>query len=455
MMMGRRGGRGIVLAATLALFISTGASADCAHEARRPDPVLDGLIARALDSSPELELARAERERGAAGISMAQSPYRPELGLGTGFTKTDDPTSAFSAILEQGRLTPEVQSDLNDPPPVGDWATHLYARILLFDSGRRKADTEAARSEEDRLRLLEEATLRDVRYAVSSAYYDLIRSRAAVGLWEDTVRLFGAHRDLTLAGFEAGTVLRSDVLSIEVRLSEAEENLITARSDAEIALALLASTIGMSRDAVEVPDRPIDCPVYGDDEAEIVGRAMDAHPAIAAIDAAGRAAASGERARRRDDWPKLVGEVRGIWHGDDESLGVERGSYVASVMLDVPIYDGGRSLAAAEGSTARRREVEAARRRVALDLELAARTAHRRAREQVDRVAIADRAVEAAEAALRIIEERYEAGLATIVHLIEAERAVTGARVRALDARALGWTAVARIEQIAGPEPAP
>ena len=68
------------------------------------------------------------------------------------------------------------------------------------------------------------------------------------------------------------------------------------------------------------------------------------------------------------------------------------------------------------------------------------------------RISIADSGAEAAQEALLIVEERYRSGLARVVDLIEVQRALTEARVRALDARAQAWMAIAAVERVAGPE---
>jgi cobalt-zinc-cadmium efflux system outer membrane protein len=121
-------------------------------------------------------------------------------------------------------------------------------------------------------------------------------------------------------------------------------------------------------------------------------------------------------------------------------------------MLDIPLFDGGRSGAASRHAAARRQEMEASRQELLDDLELAARTAHRQAEDSVARISIADSGAEAAQEALFIVEERYRSGLARVVDLIEVQRALTEARVRALDARAQAWKAIAAVERVAGQE---
>ncbi len=415
-----------------------------------PDAVLEDLLARAEASSPVLARARAAVHDGRAGVLMARTPYRPTVGAQERVTRTDNAPAAFALTLDQGRFTPTLIEEINDPTAVTDWATSLYARWVLHDFGLRRAHLDAARAESDRRDLLLEAAARDVRFRVSAAYYDLRRARASVILWEDTVRLFEAHEAMTRARHEAGAVLRSDVLSIAVRLAEAKENLIAARSDAHVGVISLAAEVGVSWRGIDVPEGPVEAPVYDRDEEGVAEQARATHPELAAIDAGQRAAHHAERAAGRISRPSLVGEIRGLWHGDDEAFGLDRDSYQATVLIDIPLFDGGRASAARAQAAARREDLEASRRALSDALDLAARSGHRRAEEAVARIGIADAAAAAAGEALAIIEERYRAGLATIVDLIEVERALTEARVRAIEARALAWKAIAQVDRVAG-----
>jgi len=443
----------VLFACLLVLLVGPSRASDTSPPAPAPDRAdlaLQALLEGARGHSPALARAQAALEGGEARIGGARSAYLPVFGASTRYLNTDNPTMAFMSLLEQGRVTEDRMAAINDPGTVNDWMTSLYARYRLYDFGRRRAGLDAAREDAERLRLLNDAAWRDVRFAVTAAYYDLLRARNAIGLWEETVRLFQAHEDLIRDQFEAGTVLRSDLLQIGVRLAEARENLVSARYQAEIALARLAAVVGVPASEIEVPDRPLGSPPYAADEGPLLVAAREEHPTIEALMAAERAAAYSEKAARRGNWPSLDMEIQGIWHGDDETFGMERDSYAIFILLDFPFYDGGASKAARLEASARRRETEAMRREAADGMELAVRTAHRNTLDAVTRVGIADEAVVAADAALAIIEERYRGGMAKVVDLLEAERALTESRVRALDARAMAWSALAGVERFAG-----
>ena len=129
---------------------------------------------------------------------------------------------------------------------------------------------------------------------------------------------------------------------------------------------------------------------------------------------------------------------------------MDRAFHSATISLIVPLVDSGRTKAATEEARASHVEADALLRQTQDELELAVRDAHAQALEASERVLIAARSVEAAAAALAIVEDRYEEGMAQVVELLDAERSLTDARVRETTSRSRARIAVAALERLAG-----
>jgi outer membrane protein TolC len=416
------------------------------------EPAVDQatLIAWALESAPTLEQARARARAAEARLALAEADRRPTLDLVERWSLSDNAPTAFMSLLNQGRFTEDALASVNDPPETGDWMTAVTLRYLLTDFGGRGARRRAALAELDREAALEASARRDVVHSVRQAWQELAEARARVRLWEATLELLATDERLTRARLEEGAALRSDLLSVAVRVGEARENLLSARHSAEIARVRLRTAVGRPLPPLALDPDALGRPLPPRDEEEAVAAALASHPRVVALAAAGQAAdeaVGAARARRR---PRLVAQAGWEWHGDSESFGLDRDSYLVAVALEVPLYDAGRARAATAEAVAHRDEVRAARRAVVLDLELAARTAHRRTVEALSRIDLAESAVESAAAAHAIVRERYGVGLTTVTDLLETERRLTEARVRAVEARAGAWMAWAALERVAG-----
>jgi outer membrane protein TolC len=411
---------------------------------------VEELVSLALESSPLLEGARARNRAAAAQLDHQRADWRPTLDLTETWSSTDSPPAAFASLLNQGRLSPAVQADLNDPSSVSDWTTAVTLRYLLTDFGGRGARNRAAAAQLERSEHLEEFVRREVVHSVREAWQDLWAATASVATWEATLELLRVDEELTRARMEEGQALRSDLLAVSVRRGEARENLLSARHAVEIGRARLRSLIGDELPELALAADGLGRPLPPATESQVVADALGRHPQVAALEAAARAAEAGVDAARATRRPKLTASAGWDWHGDGESFGLDRDSYLVALMLHVPVYDAGRARAATAEARARRDEVLAAKREAVLGLELAARTAHRRLTESLSRIDLADAALESAREAHLIVRARHAEGLSSVTDLLESERRMTAARGRGIHARTTAWKAAAMLERIAG-----
>lgn len=127
----------------------------------------------------------------------------------------------------------------------------------------------------------------------------------------------------------------------------------------------------------------------------------------------------------------------GSYDLDDRSFGFtpKQDSATAGLELEVPIFDGGLTAARVAKAKANVRVAEAARRKAELGVEAEVTRARLDLAEAKERLAVSGKSEEQAEEALSLIRARYESGAATITESLDAEVALTGARVRNVAAR--------------------
>jgi outer membrane protein TolC len=128
----------------------------------------------------------------------------------------------------------------------------------------------------------------------------------------------------------------------------------------------------------------------------------------------------------------------------------EERSWSMRVTASLPVFNGFQREASLQRTAANERVAEARAR----DAEIAARMAVESASADIGsserRVAIADRSVVLAREDLRVQEERYAIGVATILDLQTSQVALSDAEVAAVRARQQLGTAMARLEAILG-----
>ena len=118
----------------------------------------------------------------------------------------------------------------------------------------------------------------------------------------------------------------------------------------------------------------------------------------------------------------------------DLELSRHQDNWTVGAAVEVDIFSGfatSERVAAAEHRVA---EARAAADRARLDVERDVRTSYLALEDARERVGVNQASVAAAEEALRLVEEQYKGGAATVTRYLEAEAALADARARAISA---------------------
>lgn len=389
-------------------------------------------IETALTNNPDVIMA-LERIRAAdATLMQANSAAWPKLQLQSAYTRTDNPMMVFGSILNQrafGR-PPIGPIDFNDVPDIDNLNVRGVATMPLYTGGQVRNARSAARAYVQATREQAEAVRQAIAFEVVRAYHTVLKTREFILAAEAAVAAFETNLQVAMRRFEAGTLLRTDVLDLEVRLAQAREDLIRARNANALATRALRTLLGLEHQDIELDaDTPaIPVPVVAQPEP-------DRRPELAASRAQIMAAEAQLRQRRAERMPTLalfgsVDHDRG-WRSDGEGT-----SYSAGVMLQWTLFDGqlvrGKIReAAAALDTARENDRKL---RLALGLEL--EQARLNLAEATERLQVTQKALEKALQSAELSRARFDQGLALASQLIDAETALTAARVRLAEARA-------------------
>ncbi|HTU01699.1 MAG TPA: TolC family protein, partial [Candidatus Sulfotelmatobacter sp.] len=103
-------------------------------------------------------------------------------------------------------------------------------------------------------------------------------------------------------------------------------------------------------------------------------------------------------------------------------------NWTVGVMLNWNLFSGGRDWARISEARANHQRAIALRERLANQIGLEVRDAFLALQTARERVAVARTAVSQAEESLRIVQDRYDSGLTTIVELLDAEAAHSASR---------------------------
>jgi outer membrane protein TolC len=393
-----------------------------ASAATAQDPLtLRQAVDQALGQSPQAAIAHAGDQEAKSAATIARTQLLPHLNFTEDISRGDDPVYAFGTRLRQGQFT---QADfaldaLNHPQAIGNFSTRLSGSWTAFDSFKTQREIHSA----DLLRASASSSAKAVDQQivlhVVAAYQSVLYAQRVIDVGqheqETALALLASVDDHV----KAGLTVESDRMSAQVNVASRKQELITAQGDLDLAWAEL-------REAMGTPDlkaselKPIEPRTFAQLALEEeVATAAKTRPDLTALTQAQSAQASGLRAAKSNFGP--VVSTYGNWEEDRGSLGTSGGNnWVAGVQISFDILPMGKRAQLAREVAAKQKidaQLSASQQHVRLEVSRA--HIHRRTAElslETARVAM-DQSAES----LRILKNRYGAGLATITDLLRAE----------------------------------
>ena len=380
-------------------------------------------INQALGQNPEAAIARADNQEAKSAATMARTQLLPQLNFTEDISRGDDPVYAFGTRLRQRQFT---QADfalnaLNLPQPIGNFSTRFSGSWMAFDS--LKTQKEIHRADMYRQSALSSAKAVDqqIVFRVVGAYQQVLYAQREIDVAQHEQETAAALLTSVDEHVKAGLAVESDRMSAEVNVAARKEELIAAQGDLELAWAQLREAMGDPElKATEL--KPIQPHTFPQNtlEAELA-TAEKARPDLAALGQEQSAQASAVGAAKSDFGPRV--SAYGNWEEDQSSFGGSGGNnWVAGVQISVDILPLGRRAQLSRESAAKQKiDAQVTASQQHLRLEVSQAHIHQKTAELSLETARA--AMDQSAESLRILKNRYGAGLATITDLLRAEDA--------------------------------
>ena len=413
---------------------------------------LADAVSRALANNPELAIDAPAQDAARAEISASRAAYLPRIDFEQSFTGGNNPVFVFGTLLTQRRFTEANFSipSLNTPDPAKNLKTGIIGQQMLWDFGRSRDRVEAARLGLDVVDRSHEEHVKQVLLRTLDTYYSA--SLAASGL--ETARSSVAAAEAVVsqaqARVQSGLSVEADFLRGQVHLANARQQEIEAGGRLEMARAMLNRIMGSPLDGV-IGDTarllPASFPLPS--EELLLAEQKKSRPDYLRMLTEVRRSEL-EAGVRKNSMMPVLGAFAG-WELDNPSLGNYGGNnWTAGISFRWNIYAGGADSAALQAA---RHRLEQSRRQLAA-METALALEVRQALIQVRTTARQVEAMQAAESqsteSLRILQNRYEAGLATLTDVLSAETARAAARTAVAQAIYRYRISYAQLEYAAG-----
>ena len=411
---------------------------------------LDQLLDLAYERNPDLQAARERIGQAEAQVAEATAAFYPKLTGAVGYSYTNNPALAFSAIVSQRRYSPEM--NINQPGFVANFRPELIGSMSLFRGGQDYYRKKAAELGVEAAELERSALHNRLAAAVAAAYYAALAAPRQVDVARRSLEAVDSELKNARTLHDEGVLLKSDVLSLEVRRAQAKEAELKTLNAVELTRSGLRTLLGLdSTEPLELRESA-DPPTVAqqDNLSGLITQALVQRPEM---QAAARQIDMREkelRAEQGGHLPRVNAYAAYGINNRSPEFNFNNDNMTMGVNAEIDLFAGGATVARVAGAERKVAEAQAIRERTRLDIEDDVRKAQANLAEAQQRREVAAAATQSAQEALRLVREQYRAGAATVTRYLEAEADQAQSEIHAVTAHHDALVARAFLQQAIG-----
>lgn len=401
---------------------------------------LERAIAVALEGSPSAKVAEARIAAATGAWVQAQAAFQPRVGLESSYLRTNQPVSVFGMALNQRSFSPGL--NFNDVPDADNWNSRALVTMPLYAGGRNVANKEAANAGLEASVQGAKVVTQELMHEVTRTFLLVAKTRALQGAADAAVKAFEGNAQLAAQRQKGGTALKADLLDVEVRLAQAQDEAVQMRNANALARHALRHLMGLEAGDVEVTQGLPKLLVPAAD-------AVPNRPEFFAALERERALEAGIAVAKAGGRPQ-VNAFGSVEHNRGTVFENHGSNYTVGVMAQWNIWDGRQTKGRVAQATAEWQVAQEETRKVRLGIGLEVEQSRLALKDAEERLRVSARVIEQAEESVKLTRERFEQGLAVASQLIDVETALTGARVRRVEAETNRLIAVAALRRALG-----
>jgi outer membrane protein len=392
-------------------------------------------IAIAMKNNRRVLISQQQHESAASGVGEARAEFLPRLDVIEAFNYTDRPTLVFSDLLDQESFKQRnfALGALNNPTPLTNLASQIRLEQPIYSGGRLSANLARARASEAAAEAQQARTKQQVTVSVVDAYYRVLLAQANLQVVETALQSARSHMERSRNLVEQGLAVRSDFLRAQVFAGALEREKIEAGSAETVERSRFMYQLGLEHGGFRLTD-----PVAEDAEPlgaidDLQAMALRLRPDLRATEKDVEQSRAAVAAAEADFYPSLGLVTQ--YENNTRKFTSGGENFAVFVTARWNLFNGFATSEKVTGQRAQQRQTQLIHDDLIHVVSLEVEQAYwglLAARKQVE---VAKGNVAQAEESLRILRDRYGAGLARNVDVLDGETALKKAQQDLLKAR--------------------
>jgi outer membrane protein TolC len=379
---------------------------------------LDEVLEKVEKNNYTIKISNEDYNVAKADFNQTNSIFLPNISISHSAILTTNPLMAFGSKLNQEILT---QADfnpalLNDPGEVKNFATKIEIQQPIFNADglfMRKA----AKAKMNAVELQSERTKDYIKLEVTKAYMQLQVAYKAVVVLEKAKEAALENKKIADNKFAQGYMQKADILSVEVHMTEVENQLLSAKSGIQNASENLKFLMGEQNETILKPGTELKAAL----DLSIYNENLSANRAdIDAMQQSTEAYNNIHKANKMGYLPNL--NAFGSYEMyDNQIFGTDAKGYLVGAQLSWNVFEGYKRIGKIQKSKAELDKAEIGLEQYINKSNLEYNTAKRQLKDAENKLYLTNLASEQSKEALRIRTNRFEQGLEKTSDLLISE----------------------------------
>ena len=375
------------------------------------------VLSKVSENNTSIKISEEEFNAARADYRQTNAVFLPNITASHTGIATTNPLMAFGSKLNQEILT---QNDfnpalLNDPSQIENYATKLEIQQPLINLDgiyQRKA----AKSKMEAMSLKTERTQDYLVFEVDKAYMQLQLAYKAVAVLEKALEAANANKKLADDSFKQGYLQRADVLNVEVRVTEVQNQLQTAKSNVQNASNYLSFLMNDDTYVVYTPTDELNIATFTLEDKMVSENRSD----IKAMQLASNAYEAMNKADKMAFLPRL--NAFGSYElYDDKIFQGDANGYLFGAQLSWDLFQGSKRFGKVQKSKAEFEKSKLEYKQYVSQSNLELNKAKRAFLDADNKLKLTTLALQQSEESLRIRTNRFKEGLEKTSDLLIAE----------------------------------